>query len=310
MAATKKEAPFPVSVNFALAAAAGSSAWMFSHPFEVVKTRMMAQEGRNPNPIRLCMDVGKKEGIRGLYSGLSAGILRQCSYTMLRVGLFNTMTDYFKDKPKNMFNGKVGIGLAAGAIGAGICCPVEVSLVRMAADGQLPVDQRRNYKHVFDAMFRIIKDDGIKGWFRGVDATIARGMLITVLQLGTNEQCKETYKSQFGLTGFPLVFASAMTSSVVVCVGSNPLDVAKVRIQQQKVDPVTGLKPYPNLAACLLKTVANEGPLALMKGLFPWYLRGGSHTVFMFLFLDQYKSIYQKYANFSFSMPDRKMVGV
>lgn len=297
MAATPtKEKPIPMWVNFGLAAVSGSSAWMFVHPFEVVKTRMMAHEGKNPNPIRLCMDVGKAEGIAGLYGGLSAGILRQCSYTMLRVGLFNNMTDYFKDKPKNLFNGKVGTGLAAGAIAAGVCCPVEVSLVRMATDGKLPMDQRRNYKHVFDAITRIFREEGLAAGFRGADATIARGMLITVMQLGTNEQCKETYKSQLGLTGFPLVFASAMTSSVVVCVASNPLDVAKVRIQNQKPDPVTGLKPYPNLASCLFRTVSNEGPAALMKGLFPWYLRGGIHTVLLFLFLDQYKSMYQKYA--------------
>merc|ERR1740117_2307908 len=102
--------------------------------------------------------------------------------------------------------------------------------------------------------------------YRGADATIARGMLITVTQLGTNEQCKETYKSQFGLTGFPLIIASAMTSSVVICVASNPLDVAKVRMQVQVADPVTGVRPYSNIFSCLYKTTANEGGMALMKG--------------------------------------------
>lgn len=294
MSAPGKEKPIPTWLNFGFAAAAGSSAWLFVHPFEVVKSRMMAHEGKNPNPIRLCMDVGKAEGIAGLYGGLSAGILRQCSYTMLRVGLFNSMSDHFKDKPKTVLNGKVVTGLAAGAIAAGMCCPVEVCLVRMATDGKQPVDQRRNYKHVFDALVRIFREEGIAAGFRGADATIARGMLITVTQLGTNEQCKETYKSQFGLTGFPLVLASAMTSSVVVCVASNPLDVAKVRIQSQVADPVTGAKPYSNIVQCIGKTVAQEGPAALMKGLFPWYLRGGLHTVGLFLFLEQYKSIYQK----------------
>merc|ERR1712194_853029 len=68
----------------------------------------------------------------------------------------------------------------------------------MATDGKLPVDQRRNYKHVFDAIARIAREEGFRAMFRGADATIARGMLITVLQLGVNEKCKEQYKSQMG----------------------------------------------------------------------------------------------------------------
>merc|ERR1719336_660100 len=167
---------------------------------------------------------------------------------MLRVGLFNSMTDYFKDKEKTMWNGKVGLGLAAGAIGAGFVCPVEVSLVRMQADGKLPLEQRRNYKHVFDAMSRILREEGVAGGWRGV-----------------------------------------------VCVASNPLDTAKVRMQNQIPDPATGKKPYPNLPVTWYKMVTQEGALSLWKGLFPWFLRGGGHTVFLFLFLEQYKKMYQKY---------------
>merc|ERR1711920_1023889 len=195
---------------------------------------------------------------------------------------------------KTWYNGKVGLGITAGAIGAGTVCPVEVSLVRMQADGKLPVEQRRNYKHVFDAIYRILKEEGVGGGWRGVGPTMARSMVITVTQLGTNEQCKETLK-EYGLKGFNLTFASAMTSSVVVCVASNPLDTAKVRMQQQVVDPATGKKPYPNLPVTLMKMVTQEGPLSLWKGLFPWYTRGGGHTIFLFLFLEEYKKVYQKF---------------
>merc|ERR1719497_275278 len=113
---------------------------------------------------------------------------------------------HFKDQPKTWLNGKVACGIYAGAIGAGLVCPVEVSLVRMQADGKLPMEQRRNYKHVFDAMSRILREEGIAGGWRGVGPTMARGMVITVTQLGTNELCKETL-SGYGLKGFNLTFA-------------------------------------------------------------------------------------------------------
>jgi len=205
------------------------------------------------------------------------------------------LTDFYKDKPKNLFNGKVGLGIAAGAIGAGCVCPVEVSLVRMQNDAKLPVEQRRNYKHVFDAIFRILKEEGVAGGWRGVGPTIGRGVVITVTQLGTNEQVKETLKDDYGFKGFNLTFTSAMVSSVVVCVASNPLDTAKVRMQNQVLD-ANGNKPYPNLPVTWYKMITKEGPLSLWKGLFPWYIRGGGHTIFLLLFLDQYKAMYQKFA--------------
>merc|ERR1712203_813480 len=125
---------------------------------------------------------------------------------------------------------------------------------------------------------------------------MSRAMMITVTQLGTNEECKERLSS-YGLKNFQLVAASAMVSSVVVCVASNPLDTAKVRMQQQVPDPETGKKPYPNMPVTLMKMVTQEGPLALWKGLGPWYIRGGGHTIFLFLFLEEYKKVYQKYFN-------------
>lgn len=296
MADAPKAKPIPAGVNFGLAAAAGCTAWIPVHPFDVVKSRLQATEGKAPNPFKVVADVGRAEGMGALYSGLSAGIMRQCTYTCLRVGLFNNMTQYFKDKEKTWWNGKIATGISAGALSSGLVCPVEVALVRMQVDGKLPVEQRRNYKHVFDAIYRILKEEGVQGGWRGVGPTMSRAIVITVTQLGTNEEVKEQLSKDYQLKGFPLVAASAVISSVVVCVASNPMDTAKVRMQGQKPDPVTGAKPYPNMPVTIAKMIKNEGPLSLWKGLFPWYLRGGGHTIFLFIFLEEYKKLYQQFA--------------
>lgn len=52
-------------------------------------------------------------------------------------------------------------GMSAGGLGALVGTPTEVVLIRMTADGRLPVEQRRNYKHVVDALFRIVREEGI-----------------------------------------------------------------------------------------------------------------------------------------------------
>ena len=49
---------------------------------------------------------------------------------------------------------KAASGLAAGALGAIVGNPADLSLIRMQADGTLPPEQRRGYKNVFDALVK------------------------------------------------------------------------------------------------------------------------------------------------------------
>lgn len=54
----------------------------------------------------------------------------------------------------------MGMGMTAGAAGAIIGTPAEVALIRMTADGRLPLAERRNYAGVFNALIRITREEG------------------------------------------------------------------------------------------------------------------------------------------------------
>lgn len=62
---------------------------------------------------------------------------------------------------------------------------------RMMADGRLPADQRRNYKHVGDAFLRISREEGVATLWRGCGPTIARAMLLNMAQLASYDQAKQ-----------------------------------------------------------------------------------------------------------------------
>lgn len=49
---------------------------------------------------------------------------------------------------------KAAAGLTAGGLGALVGSPADLTLIRMQADSTLPVESRRNYKGVADAMVR------------------------------------------------------------------------------------------------------------------------------------------------------------
>ncbi|ETN74152.1 hypothetical protein NECAME_13171, partial [Necator americanus] len=59
--------------------------------------------------------------------------------------------------------------MTAGVCGALVGNPVEVVLIRMCVDGHLPVEQRRNYKNVFHALYHIVKFEGATTLYRVSD---------------------------------------------------------------------------------------------------------------------------------------------
>lgn len=75
---------------------------------------------------------------------------------------------------------KAGASLFAGFLGSLIGNPSDLALVRFQSDATLPPEQRRNYKHVFDAFGRIIKEEGVLALWRGSTPTVFRAMAMNL----------------------------------------------------------------------------------------------------------------------------------
>jgi len=86
---------------------------------------------------------------------------------------------------------KAGCSLFAGAFGSFVGNPCDLSLVRMQADTMLPMEERRNYKHVFDAFYRICKEEGVTSLWNGSIPTMARAMALNVAMMVSYEESKE-----------------------------------------------------------------------------------------------------------------------
>jgi dicarboxylate transporter 10 len=70
----------------------------------------------------------------------------------------------------------------AGAMGGAFGNPGDVINVRMQNDGQLPPQQRRNYRHAIDGVIRISREEGVAALFRGVGPNVNRAILMTSAQ--------------------------------------------------------------------------------------------------------------------------------
>lgn len=187
------------------------------------------------------------------------------------------------------------MGVVAGGTGAFVGTPAEVSLIRMTADGRLPLNERRNYTSVFNALMRITREEGLLTLWRGTIPTMGRAMVVNAAQLASYSQAKQYLISSGRFTeGILLHFAASMFSGLITTIASMPVDIAKTRIQNMKTLP-GGTPEYRGTVDVLTKVVRHEGLFALWKGFTPYYCRLGPHTVLTFIFLEQMNSCYNVY---------------
>ncbi|XP_053610895.1 mitochondrial 2-oxoglutarate/malate carrier protein-like isoform X2 [Plodia interpunctella] len=280
--------PIPGYVNFLIGGASGMLAICVVQPADLVKTRMqlLGPKAKEATLASVARGVMAKEGPLGFYTGLSAALFRQATYTTARLGSFNVLFDYYKvSYGTPNFGTKLVLGMMAGGAGAFIGNPAEVALIRMTADGRLPPDQRRNYKHIFNALGRITREEGVLTLWRGVAATITRAMVVNGAQLSTYTQAREMLLPSLG-DGMFLHFCSSMVAGAVTSWASLPVDIVKTRVQN-------AAKGTSQIQV-FFKIIRTEGPLTLWSGFLPTFAKIGPHTVVTFIFMEQLVALYRR----------------
>jgi len=292
------EKRIPNYAKFPIGGLAGMGGTLIVQPLDLVKNRMqLSKPGEFKNAFHCVQTILQKEGVSKLYTGLSAGLLRQATYTTTRFGIYNTLMDQHKAKNNGEMPSvwyKLAYGFTAGGIGSVVGTPAEVCLIRMTSDGRLPAAERRGYTSVGNALVRIVREEGVTTLWRGCLPTVGRAMVLNMAQLASYSQFKESFKASLNMDeGIKLHFVASMCSGFVSTVASMPIDIVKTRVQNMKY--VDGVGEYRGAGHCFQSIVKNEGVLSLWKGFLPYYFRLGPHTVFAFIFMEQLNSAYRKF---------------
>lgn len=215
------------------------------HPIDLAKVRLqlfatLNPEGtKKPNPLSMISKMVKEEGISSIYAGLSASLMRQAVYGTARIGLHRTISDYVAElkqgKPLS-FAEKALSGMASGSIAVFIGTPFDVALVRMQADSMKPVEQRRNYTHVFNALGRIAKEEGFAKLYSGLAPNVLRGMAMNVGMMSCYDQAKEFVAAAINdpNPNQPLMatrLGASLIAGFTAAFFSLPFDLIKSRLQ-------------------------------------------------------------------------------
>lgn len=283
-------------MNFLIGGLSGMIATTVIQPIDCVKVQIQIrseQGGRNLSPFTVAKDIfAERKSLKPFYAGLDSALLRQAVYTSTRLGLFYTFKDKYTKKyghaPGNFLNAIAS--LSSGAIGAFVGNPADLSLVRMQSDLNLPKQDRRNYKNVFDALIRTVKEEGILTLWRGSTPTICRAMAINFSLLVPFEAFKKQLQPYIPDIRYR-TFASSMIAGVCACVLSLPFDNVKTKLQKMKKLP-NGQLPYSGVIDCITKTATREGALKLWVGIGTFYFRVAPHAIISLVTNDFLRSMF------------------
>lgn len=256
-------------------------------PIDMIKVRIqLAGEGTSggprPTPVSVARGIIASGKVLDLYTGLSAGLLRQAVYTTARLGFFDTFMGTLTARAKEN-NSKVGFterataGISAGGLAAMIGNPADLTLIRMQSDGLKPLAERKNYKSVIDAMTSIAKSEGIGALWAGAAPTVVRAMALNFGQLAFFSEAKEQLKKHTELSSRAQTLSASAVAGFFASFFSLPFDFVKTRLQKQQKGP-DGKLPYKGMADCFAKVAKQEGLLRFYRGFGTYYVRIAPHA--------------------------------
>ena len=126
---------------------------------------------------------------------------------------------------------------------------------------------------------------------------------MNIAMIACNDQLKEMirkYVPSLSKSTNDLIAAGLTTMTTAVI--SLPFDFVKSRLQNMRLDPLTGKYPYAGVVDCFVKTYKEDGNSNVLvgakrffKGFYAYYGRCAPHAMIIILSLDLFNNQYDKY---------------
>lgn len=211
--------------------------------------------------------------------------MRQMSYSMCRFWAYDESKKLLgagKDAPAWKL---AAAGSMAGGIAGFVGNPGEIVMVRLQGDFAKPPEKRFNYKHCFDALFRMVREEGISSLARGVGPNVFRAVLMNASQLASYDFFKaELIKTHIFEDNILCHFTASFAAGTVATTVCSPADVLKSRIMNAS-------GPGSNSTMGVIRqSLKTDGPMFMFKGWVPAWTRLQPTTILIFLTLEQLKN--------------------
>ncbi|XP_064126173.1 kidney mitochondrial carrier protein 1 isoform X2 [Loxodonta africana] len=209
-------------------------------PIDLTKTRLQIQgqtndanfkEIRYRGMLHALVRIGREEGLKALYSGIAPAMLRQASYGTIKIGTYQSLKRLFVERPEDetlLIN--VVCGILSGVISSAIANPTDVLKIRMQAQNStIQGGMIGNFMNIY-------QQEGTRGLWKGVSLTAQRAAIVVGVELPIYDITKK-HLILSGLMGDTVYthFLSSFTCGLAGALASNPIDVVRTRMMNQRV---------------------------------------------------------------------------
>lgn len=274
------------------------------YPFDVVKARLQVQGAipnanfRYANTVDSFKQMLHQEGLRGFWKGFGTQTAGSVPTQVLYFGCYEFLTHYMNKTAKRLqvqgtstdFTIDCVAGGIAELVSACIWIPTDIIVQRLQIQGPRVPGKPPRYNGPVDAFAKILREEGLPGFFRGTGPTLATFIPHGAVQFGVYQWTRKfIYSHDTGIipkgaidneeNGYHRVnIIAGFVAGTVATVVTNPMDVAKTRIQTQvysktrlegNADPMhPSIKPkYDGTIPTIRLIVKEEGWRSLGKGL-------------------------------------------
>ncbi|GFT01493.1 mitochondrial uncoupling protein 4 [Nephila pilipes] len=266
-----------------------------TYPLDITKTRLQIQgetavnkcSGANAhvcNKVKTrgmfhtAIGIVQEEGLFKLWQGVTPAIYRHLVYSGCRMTFYEVFREkLLKTKTNNspVLWKSILCGSASGALGQFLASPTDLVKVQMQMEGRRRLEGHPpRVKSTWHAFQKIIAESGIRGLWKGWVPNVQRAALVNMGDLTTYEKSKHFILTNSNLKDNWLthMLASSCSGLIAATLGT-PADVVKTRIMNQPTDSTGKGLFYKSSIDCLIKTVQEEGFMALYKGFVPIWTR-------------------------------------
>lgn len=234
----------------------------FTHPIELVKTRMQVSGNGLGEVISSTL---RNEGAGSFWKGIVWAWGREGSYASIKLGAYAPVRDALgasgKDASPLL---KFTAGAITGGVGSVIGNPFDVlkTLAQANKGKAIPLG---------DLISNMYADQGIMGFYRGVEANVMRACVLNATKMGCYDISKGYIVKMTGWERKDMrtVFCSATLAGFFMTLTVSPFD----RIRTSLMNQPTDAKIYNGFLDCAAKTIKNDGVLSLWRGFIPIWAR-------------------------------------
>ncbi|XP_038304829.1 brain mitochondrial carrier protein 1 isoform X5 [Canis lupus baileyi] len=208
-------------------------------PVDLTKTRLQVQgqsidvrfkEIKYRGMFHALFRIYKEEGVLALYSGIAPALLRQASYGTIKIGIYQSLKRLFVERLEDetlLIN--MICGVVSGVISSTIANPTDVLKIRMQAQGSLFQGS------MIGSFIDIYQQEGTRGLWRGVVPTAQRAAIVVGVELPVYDITKK-HLILSGVMGDTILthFVSSFTCGLAGALASNPVDVVRTRMMNQR----------------------------------------------------------------------------